>query len=153
MARPPRTDQARKRAGRLVIYISIKRVKPGQEPPASGKTSKQRSERSASSKGRKKQEMAKYRRTNRSRGRRSGTPRGVRRQRRRRVSFSAGNKPLPAFFLFMEEHYRDLQKSNPHLSGAEMAVKLGKMWHEQPEKDKDVYKKKAAQLRRYRRRR
>ncbi|KAK2518590.1 hypothetical protein Q9233_012394 [Columba guinea] len=34
-----------------------------------------------------------------------------------------------------------------------MAVKLGKMWHEQPEKDKDMYKKKAAQLRRrYRRR-
>lgn len=151
MAQPPHTNQARKRDGQLVISISIKRVEPGQEPPASGNTSKQRSKRSTSSKGRKQQqEMAKHRRSYRSRGRRSGTPRGVRRQqrRRKRVSFSGGNKPLPAFFLFMGDHYRDL-----NLSGAEMAVKLGKMWHEQPEKDKDMYKKKAAQLRRrYRRR-
>lgn len=148
MAQPPHTDQARKQAGELVISISIKRAEPGQEPLDTGSTSKQRSK-STSSKGRKQQrEMAKYR-THRSGGRRSGTPRGVRRQRRRRrVSFSLGKKPLPAFFLFMEDHYRDV-----NLSGAEMAVKLGKMWHEQPEQDKDMYKKKAAQLRkRYRRR-
>lgn len=95
--------------------------------------------------------MAKHRKTKRPKKRTPGPLRGVmkrqRRRQRKKVSFSR-LKSLPAFFLFMAEHRAQLQKSNPHWTAAETAKKLGKMWHKQPKKDKEMYKEQAERLRR-----
>uniref|UniRef100_A0A8C0GSG5 HMG box domain-containing protein n=1 Tax=Chelonoidis abingdonii TaxID=106734 RepID=A0A8C0GSG5_CHEAB len=77
--------------------------------------------------------------------------RGVRRSQRKRRG-KRGNqtkrkRPLSAFFLFMAAHRPALERSNPGWSMVEIAKKLGTMWHQQPDKDKEMYKQKAAQLR------
>uniref|UniRef100_A0A8C3T973 HMG box domain-containing protein n=1 Tax=Chelydra serpentina TaxID=8475 RepID=A0A8C3T973_CHESE len=77
--------------------------------------------------------------------------RGVRRSQRKRRG-KRGNqtkrkRPLSAFFLFMAAHRPALRKSNPGWTMVEIAKKLGTMWHQQPDKDKEMYKQKAAQLR------
>uniref|UniRef100_A0A8C8B5N9 HMG box domain-containing protein n=1 Tax=Otus sunia TaxID=257818 RepID=A0A8C8B5N9_9STRI len=77
-----------------------------------------------------------------------GVRKRQRRQQRRSGRFTTAKKQLPAFFLFMAQHRPKLQKSNPHRNAVETAMKLGKMWHKQPEKDKEMYKEEAARLRR-----
>uniref|UniRef100_A0A663MY25 HMG box domain-containing protein n=1 Tax=Athene cunicularia TaxID=194338 RepID=A0A663MY25_ATHCN len=82
----------------------------------------------------------------------NGAKRRLRKRQRRRPRKSGRltttKKPLSPFFLFMAQHRLELQKSKPHWTAVETAMKLGKMWHKQPEDDKEMYKKEAARLRR-----
>uniref|UniRef100_A0A8V0YZV8 HMG box domain-containing protein n=1 Tax=Gallus gallus TaxID=9031 RepID=A0A8V0YZV8_CHICK len=65
-------------------------------------------------------------------------------ERRRRMDVNVTRrKPLPAFFLFMEEHRPYLQRLNPHWTAAKTAIKLGEKWHSQPQSVKDRYKEQA----------
>lgn len=66
---------------------------------------------------------------------------------RRRQRQSAKQKPLPAFFLFMEDHRPQLRCENPHWTVVQMAKKLGAAWHQQTKAEKERYLKKAARLR------
>ncbi|XP_010293970.1 PREDICTED: high mobility group protein B2-like [Phaethon lepturus] len=147
MAWPARKLRGGKRTAHLLFYISIKKATASQKPDTSGKVSKKRSKiwkTTAREKRKKHEEMAKH-----PKERTSGPPRGVRRrQQKKRVSFGRAKQPLPAFFLFMAQHRPQLQKSNPQWTAVETAKTLGKLWHKQPEKDKEMYKEKAAQLRR-----
>uniref|UniRef100_A0A8C4VAT7 HMG box domain-containing protein n=1 Tax=Falco tinnunculus TaxID=100819 RepID=A0A8C4VAT7_FALTI len=67
---------------------------------------------------------------------------------RKRLGFPTAKQPLPPFFLFMAQHRPELQKSNPRWTAVKTVKKLGKMWHKQPEDNKERYKEQAAQLRR-----
>uniref|UniRef100_A0A8C4W0K8 HMG box domain-containing protein n=1 Tax=Gopherus evgoodei TaxID=1825980 RepID=A0A8C4W0K8_9SAUR len=71
----------------------------------------------------------------------------VQRRRGKRGNQTKRKRPLSAFFLFMAAHRPALERSNPGWTMVEIAKKLGTMWHQQPDKDKEVYKQKAAQLR------
>lgn len=66
---------------------------------------------------------------------------GARRKRRGRK-----RRPLPAFFLFMKDRRPKLKCDNPNWDVIQMAKRLGTMWHQQPNNDKENYKRKAAQL-------
>uniref|UniRef100_A0A8B9ISV5 HMG box domain-containing protein n=1 Tax=Amazona collaria TaxID=241587 RepID=A0A8B9ISV5_9PSIT len=131
-----------------------------QEPEPSREISARRSaRRKTMSRKREKnsKKAAKHRRPRRTKKRASRALRGVqKRQRRRqkkRVSFSTDKQPLPPFFLFMAKNRRKLQRSNPQLTAVEMAKTLGKMWHQQPQSDKEMYRKQAEYLRKGKRRR
>lgn len=155
MAQPAHQLSGRKRTAHLLVYISIKKAKANQEPPTSRAIPKKGPEiREAASREKRKKpkEMAKHHETKHPKERTWGPPRGVRKRQRRRqrkrVHFTTAKRPLPAFFLFMAKHRPQLQKSNPHWTEVETVTKLGKMWHDQPEKDKERYKEQAARLRR-----
>nr|XP_010308757.1 PREDICTED: uncharacterized protein LOC104641714 [Balearica regulorum gibbericeps] len=155
MARPARKLQGGKRATYLLLYVSVKVAKPSQKPATSREISKKHSKirkTTSRQKRKKNKDVAKHHETKHPKGRASGPPRGVRkrqrRQRRKRVSFPSAKQALPPFFLFMAQHRSQLQKSNPHWSVVETVKKLGKLWHKQPEDDKEMYKKQAARLRR-----
>uniref|UniRef100_A0A663EI03 HMG box domain-containing protein n=1 Tax=Aquila chrysaetos chrysaetos TaxID=223781 RepID=A0A663EI03_AQUCH len=149
-----------KRIAHLLFYITIKKTKASQEPATSRGISKKRSEarKTMSRKERKKyEEMAKHHKPKHPKGRRSGPPREARKRQRtrqrKRVRFATAKQPLPPFFLFMAQHRPGLQKSNPSWTAVETVKKLGKMWHKQPVKDKEMYKEQAAQLRRIKQKR
>lgn len=140
----------------LLFYISIKKkAEAGQEPAAGARLSQQRSETWKAVAMEEKEEaedMVEQQEAARpSKGRASDPLRGARKRRRRkprsRGRFSRTKQPLPAFFLFMAQHRPELRKSNPHWTAAETAMKLGKIWHEQPEGEKEMYKQQAARLR------
>lgn len=147
----------------LLFYVSIKKkAKAGQEPAAGEQPSRQRSEAFKAIAEEEKEEaeeekeeaegtVEQHEAARPSEGRASDPLRGVRKRRRRkprsRGRFSTTKQPLPAFFLFMAQHRPELQKSNPHWTAAETATKLGKRWHEQPEREKEMYKQQAARLR------
>uniref|UniRef100_A0A8D2L0S9 HMG box domain-containing protein n=1 Tax=Varanus komodoensis TaxID=61221 RepID=A0A8D2L0S9_VARKO len=57
---------------------------------------------------------------------------------------SGRRRPLPAFFLFMKDKRPALQCEHPDWTVIQMAKSLGSMWHQQPQADKERYKKKAA---------
>lgn len=144
-----------KRSAHLLVYISIKKVKANQKPTTRRAISKKHSKRgkaTARKRRMKHEEPTKHHKAKRPKKRQSSPPRGVRRRQRRqqskRVHFTMAKRALPAFFLFMAEHRPELQKSNPHWTAVETAKKLGKIWHSQPEKDKEMYKEQAARLRR-----
>ena len=154
MAQQARKRQGGKQAAYLLFYITIKKAKASQEPSTSREISKKRSEirKTMSREERNKyEEVAKHHKTKHPKERTSGPPRGVRKRQRRRqrkrVSFTTAKQPLPPFFLFMAQHRPELQKSNPHWTAVATVKNLGKIWHKQPEKDKEMYKKQAAQLR------
>uniref|UniRef100_A0A8C8RAW3 High mobility group box 4 n=1 Tax=Pelusios castaneus TaxID=367368 RepID=A0A8C8RAW3_9SAUR len=77
--------------------------------------------------------------------------RGVRSSQRKRRGKRSGQtkrkRPPSAFFLFMAAHRPALKRSNPHWTMVEITKKLGTMWRQQPDKEKEMYKQKAAQLR------
>lgn len=155
MAQSARKLQGAKRIAHLLFYITIKKAKASQKPATSRGISKKRSEtrKTKSRQERKKyKEMAKHHKPKHPKGRRSGRPREARKKQRtrqrKRVRFATAKRPLPPFFLFMAQHRPGLQKSNPYWTAVETVKKLGKMWHKQPEKDKETYKEQAAQLRR-----
>lgn len=155
MAQSARKLQGGKRIAHLLFYITIKKANTSQKPATSKGISKKRSEtrKTTSRKERKKhEEMAKHHKPKHPKGRRSGRPREVRKRQRtrqrKRVRFVTAKQSLPPFFLFMAQHRPGLQKSNPYWTAVETVKKLGTMWHEQPEKDKEMYKERAAQLRR-----
>nr|XP_009477834.1 PREDICTED: high mobility group protein B2-like [Pelecanus crispus] len=155
MAWPARQLPGGKRTIHLLFRISIGKGKASQEPATGREISKKRSERekAMSREERKKHEaMAKHHKTKHPKERTSGPLRGVRkrqrRQQKKRVSFSTAKQPLPPFFLFMAQHRPQLQKSNPHWTVVETVKKLGKIWHKQPEEDKEMYKEQATCLRR-----
>lgn len=95
------------------------------------------------------EEMAKQHNAQYAKKKKSNPLRGVRRvpNTRDRKKSRRTKKPLPAFFLFMADHRPALKKSNPRWTVVDVAKELGAMWHKQPEKDKDRYKQKAAQMR------
>lgn len=132
MARPPR---------RLVFYLSITKKKgTNSVKPAAGMVSSERwrtmpGEQQKKAEGRVRKREVEY-------GNVENAPdslQGVRPPQRKR--------PLPAFFLFMEEHRPCLQRLNPHWTAAKTAIKLGELWHSQPEGVKEMYKQRAARLR------
>lgn len=140
----------------LLFYVSIKKkAKAGQEPAAGEQPSRQHSKDFNAIAEEEKEEaegmVEQHEAACPSEGRASDPLRGVRKRRRRkprgRGRFSTTKQPLPAFFLFMAEHRPELRKSNPHWTAAETATKLGKRWHEQPEREKEMYKQQAARLR------
>ncbi|XP_009469169.1 PREDICTED: high mobility group protein B2-like [Nipponia nippon] len=154
MARPARKLQGGKHTTYL-FYISIKAAKASRDPATSREISKKCSEiwkAMSKEERRKHEEMAKHHKTKRPKERTSSPLRGVRKRQRgqqsKRVTFSRAKQPLPPFFLFMAQHRPQLQKSNPHWTVVETVKKLGKMWHKQPEEDKEMYKEQAARLRR-----
>ncbi|XP_010085075.1 PREDICTED: high mobility group protein B2-like [Pterocles gutturalis] len=154
MAWPGDTGDGGERSPRLLFYISIRVTNSSQQPPTSTETPKKRSKKrknTSGEEGKNSEEMAEHHKTKHPKKRTSGPPRGVRtgqRRQRKRVSFATDKKPLPAFFLFMEQHRPELQQSNPHWTAAETAKRLGELWHHQPEQDKEMYKEQAAGLRR-----
>lgn len=132
MARPPR---------RLVFYLSIRKKKSSEGWRAVPREQQENAE-----------DMARKRKTEYGNAEnRPDSLRGVRSmqlERRRRMDVNVTRrKPLPAFFLFMEEHRPYLQRLNPHWTAAKTAIKLGEKWHSQPQSVKDRYKEQAARLR------
>uniref|UniRef100_A0A8B9IR21 HMG box domain-containing protein n=1 Tax=Anser cygnoides TaxID=8845 RepID=A0A8B9IR21_ANSCY len=124
----------------LLFYVSIKKkAEAGQEPAAGARLSQQRSEtwKAVAMEEKEAEDMVEQQEAAKRR----------RRKPRSRGRFSRTKQPLPAFFLFMAQHRPELRKSNPHWTAAETAMKLGKIWHEQPEVEKEMYKQQAARLR------
>uniref|UniRef100_A0A8C0AN17 HMG box domain-containing protein n=1 Tax=Buteo japonicus TaxID=224669 RepID=A0A8C0AN17_9AVES len=110
----------------FLLFPHKPKANTSQKPATSKGISKKRSEtrKTTSRKERKKhEEMAKHHKPKHPKGRRSGP-----------------KQSLPPFFLFMAQHRPGLQKSNPYWTAVETVKKLGTMWHEQPEKDKEMYK-------------
>ncbi|XP_010023098.1 PREDICTED: high mobility group protein B2-like [Nestor notabilis] len=149
-----------KEEAHLLLRIFIKKVETSQEPETSREVPKKRSGRrkTMSRKGKKNsKKAAKCHRPRRSKKKASGALRGVRKTQRRRqkkhVSFITDKRPLPPFFLFMAKNRPNLQRSNPDLTAVEMAKTLGKMWHQQPQSDRDRYREQAEYLRKRKRRR
>ncbi|KAJ7427951.1 hypothetical protein WISP_02543 [Willisornis vidua] len=62
------------------------------------------------------------------------------------VRFSGRSRPLPAFFLFMAQHRKELQSAHPNWTVVQMAKRLGKMWHKLPRKEKERYMEQAERL-------
>uniref|UniRef100_A0A672UVK0 HMG box domain-containing protein n=1 Tax=Strigops habroptila TaxID=2489341 RepID=A0A672UVK0_STRHB len=117
------------------------------KPETSREISKKRSGRwkTISRKGKKNsKKAAKHRRQRRSKKKASRALRGVRkmqrRRQRKRVSFTIDKQPLSPFFLFMAKNRPKLQRSNPQLTAVETAKTLGKMWHEQSQSDREMYR-------------
>lgn len=154
MVNPADEVQEDKETTHLLLRISVKKTETSQEPETSRKVSKKRSgrQKAMSRKGKKNsKKAARHRRPRRSKKRASSGLRRVRkrqrRQQKKRVSFNTDKQPLPPFFLFMAKNRRKLQRSNPQLTAVEMAKTLGKMWHQQPQSDKEMYKRQAKYLR------
>nr|XP_009663846.1 PREDICTED: high mobility group protein B2-like [Struthio camelus australis] len=156
MAPASTQPKQRKLTSYLIFYFSFKEHAKASPQPINGKElSKKCSEKwKAMSREEKKkyEDIAKQHNAKYTTARTSDPLRGVRRQQRKRQrkrnSLTTMKQPLPAFFLFAAKHRPALRKSNPHWTAVETVKKLGKMWHEQPEKDKATYKRQAALLRR-----
>uniref|UniRef100_A0A8C6ZDA7 High mobility group box 4 n=1 Tax=Nothoprocta perdicaria TaxID=30464 RepID=A0A8C6ZDA7_NOTPE len=146
---PPK-QSLRKLTSYLVFYLSFKNGAKAAQPPLNGKEiSKNCSEkwRAMSREEKKKyQDMAKQHNAQRATTRRSDPLRGVRRRQRKRQrkSLAPKKRPLPAFFLFAANHRPGLRECHPRWTAVETVKELGKMWHQQPEKDKTRYKEQAA---------
>ncbi|XP_071406147.1 high mobility group protein B2-like [Pithys albifrons albifrons] len=57
----------------------------------------------------------------------------------KRVCFTDQSRPLPAFFLFMAQHRKELRSAHPNWTVVQMAKRLGKMWHKLPIRIKEQY--------------
>uniref|UniRef100_A0A669PS39 HMG box domain-containing protein n=1 Tax=Phasianus colchicus TaxID=9054 RepID=A0A669PS39_PHACC len=120
MARPPR---------RLVFYLCITKKKGRNSVKPAADTVSSERQRTMAGKHQKKAEGRV-----RKREMEHDSLQGVRpTQRKRTNNLRTPKKPLPAFFLFMEEHRPYMQRMNPHWTAAKTAMKLGEKWHSQPE--------------------
>ncbi|XP_010140771.1 PREDICTED: high mobility group protein B2-like [Buceros rhinoceros silvestris] len=145
MAWPARKPQGRKSAAAVVVYIFMQITVASQEPATSRALSKRVSKNQKTTskvKGKEHEETTKTKLPDPLRG-----VRKTQKKRPRRVKFNVVNKPLPAFFLFMVQHRPRLQKRVPHWTQVMIVEKLAEMWHNQPEKRKEMYKDHAAWLR------
>ncbi|XP_064491001.1 high mobility group protein B4 [Pseudopipra pipra] len=109
MARPPRGRGRKAPSAQLLFRIFIGRSGPGGQPVAVARAG--------------------------GKGRGYGRPqRG-----RKSVRFSGRSRPLPAFFLFMAQHRKSLQATNPRWTVVQMAKRMGKMWHKLPQRERERY--------------